>query len=273
LLSWRKSTGSTIKQQFTIPALVAGIAAITGALTLEVTSWPPLTTLVLCAFVTASISQEFYRGTMHRMKNAKENAADAFLTLMTRARRRHGGYVIHFGVVLMFLGFAGEGFKLEEDKTLRVGESTVIGNYGVTLDKLRFEDDGQKNMVTADVTVRKAGTDEIIGQMEPAKWAYRKPEDQVTTEVAKMMSMREDLYLVLGGYDAENNIATLQLKVNPLVNFVWLGCTFTMFGFAIAVWPDRKKSKSVVKVKRMVPAFGTLLTFILAVVAAVMVFV
>jgi len=273
LLSWRKSTGSTIRQQFTLPTVVAAIVAISGWLALDITSWPPLTTLILCAFVTATILQEFWRGTMHRMKNAKEGAADAFVTLMTRARRRHGGYVIHFGVVLMFVGFAGEGFKLEEDKTLKVGEATVIGNYGVTLDRLRFEDDGQKNMITADVTVTKAGTSEVIGQLAPAKWAYRKPEDQVTTEVAKMMSMRDDLYLVLGGYDAENSLATLQLKVNPLVNFVWLGCTFTMVGFSIAVWPDKKKARATTRVRRFIPAFGTILTFVISVVAAVMTFI
>ncbi|MCB9646194.1 MAG: heme lyase CcmF/NrfE family subunit [Deltaproteobacteria bacterium] len=271
LLSWRKSTAATVQQQFTLPVVVAAIVAVGLWFGLDITNWKPLATLVLCAFVTSTILQEFYRGTRYRMRNAKENVLDAFITLVVRARRRYGGYVIHFGIVLMFVGFAGEAFKLEEDKTLKEGESVSIGRYAVTLQQLRFEDDGQKTMITADVAVKKAGAD--MGELHPAKWAYRKPEDQVTTEVSKMMSLRDDLYLVLGGYDAENRLATLQLKVNPLVNFVWLGCTFTMFGFSIAVWPDRKKQEATVRVRRFMPAFAGAASLLVMVVTLVLAFI
>lgn len=272
LLSWRKSTGATIAQQFTVPAAIGAITALALYFGMDVTGWRPLTTLALCAFVTATILQEFSRGTRYRMRNAGENALDAFITLMTRAKRRYGGYVVHFGVVLMFVGFAGESFKLEEEKTLKVGETTTIGAYQVRLDRLRFEDDGQKNMVTADVGVLSAKTGAEIGSLSPAKWAYRKPEDQVTTEVAKRMTLSDDLYLVLGGYDAEGQTAALQLKVNPLVNFVWIGCSFLMLGFAIAVWPEKKKVREPVTARRLVPALAGTTTLLLAVVAAVLAF-
>lgn len=271
LLSWRKSTGATIRQQFTMPALAGAASCGYFVGVLKIYGWKPLICLVLCVFVTATIIQEFAKGTRYRMKNAGENAVDAFVTLMTRAKRRYGGYVVHFGIVLMFLGFAGEAFKLEEDKSLKVGEATRIGRYDVRFDRLGFEDDGQKTMITAYVSAFKAGTTELVGQLAPAKWAYRKPEDQVTTEVDKLMSIQDDLYMVLGGYDAEAQSAVIQLKVNPLVNFVWLGCAFLMFGFAIAVWPTKSKSHQPVRVRRFMPATigaTTLLLGVLSVIAA-----
>ncbi len=246
LLSWKKSTGATVRQQFMWPAILGLIAT---AILAEVTrryygKFSPVAVLTfgLCVFVTASVSQEMWRGTRYRMKNAQEGAVDAMLTLFGRAKRRYGGYVVHFGVVLMFVGFAGESFKTELMSTLKVGESSTAGRYRIQLDRLAFEDDGQKTMVTAHVAVFDKDTGEALGHMHPAKWAYRKPEEQVTTEVDKRMTLAEDLYLVLGGYDGRAQSAVLQIKVNPLVNFVWLGTAFLMLGFAIAVWPERQKA-------------------------------
>lgn len=276
LLSWRKSTGATIAQQFSKPAILAAIAGVgiyflTQAI-YNAVSWKAIITLTLCVFCFSTIWQEFWRGTKYRMKNSGENVLDALVTLITRARRRYGGYVVHFGVLLMFLGFAGEAYKLENQATLRKGESTTIGNYKVQLDQLTFEDDGQKNMITARVSVFDKNTGAELGKMSPAKWAYRKPEEQVTTEVDKRMTMAEDLYLVLGGYDAESGAAALQLKINPLVNFVWLGCSFLMFGFTIAVWPERRTSPSRVMSRRTATAAVGWATLLLSVLTTILAF-
>lgn len=273
LLSWRKSTGATIREQFTIPALVGLVVALGLYFEWGMDQWKPLLTLSLCAFVLATVVQEFWRGSRYRMKNARENAFDAFVTLMARAKRRHGGYIVHVGVVVMFVGFAGNSFQKERDQSMEYGQTARIGQYDVRLEGINFADDGQKNMVTAHVSVFKAGTAEKLGELFPAKWAYRKPEEQVTTEVAKMMTIQDDLYLVLGGYDAEAKRATLQLKVNPLVNFVWLGCAFMMLGFAVAAWPSRRRAPARAPIRRFAPAFAGATTLVLTVLSFVMAFV
>jgi cytochrome c-type biogenesis protein CcmF len=277
LLSWRKSTGATLMSQFLIPGLIGlvgmgGLAFVTQSI-YGAFAYKAVLTFGLCIFVFSTIMQEFARGTMHRMKNSGENVLDAFVTLLMRARRRYGGYVVHFGVVLMFVGFAGNAYKLESQDTMKKGDTTEIGSYTVRLDELTFEDDGQKNMATAHVSILQRGTDKELGKMAPAKWSYRKPEDQVTTEVDKRMTMAEDLYLVLGAYDAQSGTAVLQLKVNPLVNFVWLGCSFLMFGFAIAVWPDRRRSPVPVFSRRTALAASGWATLLLGVLSVVLAFV
>ncbi len=274
LLSWRKSTGATIRQQFTLPATVGLVASAVVMFFTDriygIISVPATITLALCAFVVSTVLQEFARGTAYRMKNAKENLVDALVNLTARARRRHGGYVVHVGVVLMFLGFSGNAFKLETQESLAVGKETSIGHYTVKLDRVVFEDDGQKNMVTALLSIRDRDSGKELGTMSPGKWFYRKPEEQATTEVDKRMTLSEDLYLVLGGFDPDGKSAIIQLKVNPLVNFVWLGCSFLMLGFAIAVWPEPKRAAEPVGARRGLATAAGFTTLLLGVVAAVL---
>ena len=90
---------------------------------------------------------------------------------------------MHVGIVLMFLGFAGEGFSRDEQLLLKPGEEATVGDYTLHLDAIRVTDDGQKQMVTGHITVKDADG-EVIDQMYPAKWFFRKHEDEPTTEVA-----------------------------------------------------------------------------------------
>lgn len=240
LLPWRRATASAMRSQFVAPTLttLAGTALI-GALGVH-EPWA-LATFGLCVLVTATIVQEFWRTTRARMRNSGEGAADAFLNMIGRAKRRYGGYVVHFGMVLCFVAFAGNSYKIEDEQQLTQGRKARIGNYEVRFDGLEFGDDGQKTMVTATLTVFEAGGTTPLGTLHPAKYHYRKPEDQVTSEVDKRLSVRDDLYVVLGGYDVQNQVVALQLKVNPLVNFLWLGTAVMLFGWAIAVWPTRRR--------------------------------
>ncbi|MFO0725008.1 MAG: heme lyase CcmF/NrfE family subunit [Myxococcota bacterium] len=272
LLSWRKSTGASLRQQFFVPGLVGLLAAAAVVFLTQrvygLVSTNATIALSLCAFVMATVVQEFARGAGYRMKNAKENAFDALVNLTSKARRRHGGYVVHVGVVLMFLGFSGNAFKLESQESLKLGQETSLGHYTVRLEQVAFEDDGQKNMVTAHLKIRDKESGAELGTMEPAKWFYRKPEEQATTEVDRRMTLAEDLYLVLGGFDPDGKSAIIQLKVNPLVNFVWLGCSFLMLGFAIAVWPEPRRAAEPIGARRALTAAAGVATFLLGVMAA-----
>src|SRR5581483_9063450 len=145
----------------------------------------------------------------------------ALVGLVGRSRRRYGGYIIHLGIVLIFLGFAGQGFKQEEQVVLNPGQTLTLGGFTVKHEALRITDDGQKQMVTAHLAISKNG--KAAGELDPAKWFYRKHEEQPTTEVAIRRGAGEDLYVVLAGYDVQNQSVTLQVFINPLVNWIWTG--------------------------------------------------
>src|SRR5689334_4607973 len=245
LLAWRKSTLTNLRTQFLWPVLSAVVVG-GGVMALGVPFWASGLCFALCGFVTGTISQEFVRGARVRQEATGTDLLTALVGLVGRQKRRYAGYIVHLGIVLMFLGFAGEGFKREEQILLAPGKSISIGRFTVQHDALTVSDDGQKQMVTARLSVTSRG--KAIGEMTPAKWFYRKHESEPTTEVAIRRGPAEDLYIVLAGYDVERQSATLHLVVNPLVNWIWLGFGVLAFGTIVALLPERVFAVAVARV-------------------------
>jgi cytochrome c-type biogenesis protein CcmF len=236
LLAWRKSTLTNLRDQFLWP--VAGALVTGGGLyLLGVRVWNAGLCFALCAFVTVTIGQEFVRGARVRQQATGTDVFTAMIGLVARSRRRYGGYIIHLGIVLIFLGFAGEGFKREEQVLLKPGGHIAIGDFTVQHNALRVTDDGQKQMVTAALSVSRNGKE--VGGLDPAKWFYRKHEEEPTTEVAIRRGVGEDLYIVLAGYDVATQSVTLQVFINPLVSWIWLGFGVLAMGTIIALLPER----------------------------------
>ncbi len=261
LLAWRKSTVSNLRYQFQWPVLVS--VATAGTLyALGVRVWSSGLCFALSAFVCVTIGQEFWRGARVRRGATGTDLVTAMIGLVARSRRRYGGYIVHLGIVLIFLGFAGNGFRQTQEQLLRPGDELQVGHFTVRYDALTVTDDGQKQMITGKVTAFKDG--EPIGQMQPARWFFRKHEDQPTTEVAIHRSLAEDLYIVLAGYDMQTQAATFQVHVNPLVDWIWFGFGIMAFGTGIALLPESAFAFATTKVPAGAATAGLLLFFLLA---------
>ncbi len=175
LLAWRKSTVDNFKTQFLWPTLSAVVTA--GALAaLGVRVWSSGLCFALCAFVTGTIVQEFVRGGNVRRRTTGTDLLTAIVGLVGRNKRRYGGYIVHLGIVLIFLGFAGNGFKRDTQVSLKPGEEATIGHYTVRNDGLKVSDDGQKQMVTGYISVFQNGKQ--IDTLYPARWYFRKHENE-----------------------------------------------------------------------------------------------
>ncbi len=235
LLAWRKSTFSNLVQQFLWPAVLA-VATGAALFFAGMRVWSSGLCFALCAFVVGTIGQEFVRGAAVRREATGTDIFTAMIGLVGRSRRRYGGYIVHVGIVLMFLGFAGEGFKKEEQVVLKPGQQVTVGGFTVRHDALRVTSDAQKQMVTGHVTVSQNGR--ILGEMTPARWFFAKHEQEPTTEVAIRRSIGEDLYVVLGGYDVATQNATYAITVNPLVNWIWFGFGVMALGTGLALLPE-----------------------------------
>jgi cytochrome c-type biogenesis protein CcmF len=235
LLAWRKSTGSNLAYQFRWP-VTAGVVTAIALYGFGVRVWSSGICFALCAFVFTTIGQEFLRGAEVRRGATGTDFLTAMIGLVGRSKRRYGGYIVHAGIVLMFLGFAGEGFKLEEQMLLKPGQQATVGHFTIRHDALRVTQDAQKQMVTGHVTVQEDG--EEIGQMQPAKWFFNKREQEPTTEVAIRRRPAEDLYIVLAGFTVETQSATYAVTVNPLVNWIWAGFGLMAVGSILALLPE-----------------------------------
>ena len=171
LLVWRKSTFVNLRDQFLWP-VAAALVTGGGFVALGFRVWVSGICFALCAFVTATILQEFWRGARVRRTNTGTDLLTAVIGLVSRNKRRYGGYIVHLGIVLIFFGFAGEGYKLDKQILMKPGEETTLGRYTIRHDRLTVSDDGQKQMVTGHLTILSGGKQ--IDSLYPAKWSFHK---------------------------------------------------------------------------------------------------
>jgi cytochrome c-type biogenesis protein CcmF len=261
LLAWRKSTRSNLVDQFLGPAVFACLVA--GALVaFGVRVWSSGICFALVAFVFGTITQEFIRGAEVRRAATGSDRLTAMIGLVSRSKRRYGGYIVHVGIAVMFLGFAGEGFKQEGEALLRPGEQMQVSHFTIRHDALRVTSDAQKQMITGHLTAFEDG--EAIGTLQPAKWFFAKRENEPTTEVAIRRGIGEDLYIVLAGYDAAEQSATYAVTVNPLVNWIWLGFVILAFGTVLAMLPESAFAYAAAKVPSGAATASLLLILLLS---------
>ena len=206
---------------------------------------------------------EFVRGAIVRRAQPGPDILTAMIGLVARSQRRYGGDIVHVGIVLVFLGFAGQGFKQEEQALLKPGQEVKVGKFTVRHDALRVTSDSQKQMVTGQVTVSENGA--VIDQLRPARWFFNKHEDEPTTEVAIRRAPAEDLYVVLASYDASTQTATYAVTINPLVNWIWIGFGVIALGTGLALLPETAFAFAASKVPAAVPATTSLLLLLMLV--------
>ncbi|PYR29285.1 MAG: hypothetical protein DMF92_12265 [Acidobacteria bacterium] len=236
LLAWRKSTLSNLRNSFLWPTVAAVVAAVTLK-GLGVSLWSSGLCFALCAFVTGTV----------RRKNTCTDLFTAIVGLVGRNKCRYGGYIVHVGIVLICLGFAGNGSKKDELFRLKPGQQATVGAFTVRHDRVSVSDDGQKQTVTAHIAIFRNGKQ--IDTMYPGRSIFKKHEDEeARTEVAIRRSLSEDLYLVLPpDFDLGTQTISLQVVVNPLVDWIWLGFGVLAFGTGIALLPERTYSFALAK--------------------------
>jgi cytochrome c-type biogenesis protein CcmF len=235
LLAWRRSTLESLRAQFLVPVL-SGLVLGGIVVALGIPIWSSGLCFAFSGFVLGTIGQEFWRGARVRQQTSGTDMFTALVGLVGRNKRRYGGYLVHVAIVLMFLGFAGEGLKQHETLLMKPGQQVQVGDYTIRHDRIRITDDGRKQMATAEITVLRDGAE--LTKMYPARWFFRKHEDQPTTEVAIRRTLAEDLYVVMPQFDAGQQSANIEITVTPLVNWVWLGFGVLALGTLIAVLPE-----------------------------------
>jgi cytochrome c-type biogenesis protein CcmF len=260
LLGWRKTSEAALRKAFIVPLVAMGAGVLlhvligkyfgfpatvysepimegtAGKVLAKFTGWMPMIATALASFNIAVIVQEFSRGIAARRRVHKESYLASLRNLVAKARRKYGGFVVHAGIVVMFLGFTGSAYKVDRDVALKPGESVQIEGYKITyLGPRRVDSDPAKMEIYTDLKIEKNGKD--LGTVHPARFIYRR-QQMPTSEVAIMPGAREDLYFAPGSVNPETKLATLHVYVNPLTSWIWLGAMILIFGAFIATWPE-----------------------------------
>ena len=236
LIAWRKSSWEGLLRNFRNPLILAtaGTVFLAWFLSDRDLLWSVHTIFWLAIFVTSTIVLEIANAVQVKSNQTKSNIIMGLFYVITNNPRRYGGLLIHFGVVLMFLGFAGAFFKVERNMTLESGVSQQIGEYSLKFKQVEEFIVGNATHRAAIVEVfDKQGN--LLEVMKPAKSFYP-TQPQPLTEVAIRRSFLEDLYLIFSSENGgEQDSVTLRVFINPLVGWAWMALPVFTLGVGLSM--------------------------------------
>jgi len=173
LLAWRRISVQGIKRVFPIPTAAALITLVLFLIFTDVANsiWA-LAVFVLAAFTVVALGQETWRGARARQMSAGGSMPASIWAIATRNRRRYGGYVVHFGFVMLLVGIAASSsFEDKRDVSLMPGESVTVEAYELTYERPTVERDGPALVFGAELSVKRDG--EAFATVKPTRRYYQ----------------------------------------------------------------------------------------------------
>jgi cytochrome c-type biogenesis protein CcmF len=237
LFAWRRTSVDSLRRNFQWPG-IAALVLVGGLIVAGMRNFYALVSFGFCLFVALTVIMEFYKGARAIAAKNGMNLIRATIELTHRNTRRYGGYLVHMGIVLMFIGFTGHAFNQNEVKELNKGDTMRVGTYTLRMIDLQEGENENYQWHRATMQVSKNGND--LGTLEPEKRFY-KASRQGTSEVGIRQRPNEDLYLNFGGMSDDNQRAVIQAYVFPLVSWIWIGGLVLIGGTLTCLVPSKIK--------------------------------
>ena len=236
LLAWRKTSLDSLKRNFGWPLLI-GLIAGTIAFPSGVREFYSLICLSLCVFVASTIFMEFYRGAkVIRARSGASFLASA-VDLTMRNTRRYGGYIVHMGMVMIFIGIAGAAFNRDVQKDMQIGSTIQMGPYALLLQN--FDTKQEKNYTAERMIIEVSRNNKPVMMLYPERRVF--PANQASgTMVAIYSTLKQDLYVVYAGQNPETQAPVVHVYLNPLVKCIWFGGVIVVLGTLVALLPNRR---------------------------------
>ena len=263
LLAWRKTSLESLRRNFMWPAIGAAVVAILLLITppswgapfglrpwQDISYFYSLMAIALSVLVTLTVASEFFRGGRVISQHTGRNMFGAMVQLIHRNTRRYGGYIVHFGVVVVIIGFAGAAFNQDKEQEMGYGDKMSIGPY--TLVCRSYTDDDGANYASqwAVLDVYKGGKQ--IATMTPER-RFFKASRQTSTMPDIRSTLDEDLYLVFEGLNPANGHPILKVHLNALVMWIWIGVWIMLIGTLTALVPNATAPLGIAVPVRLLP--------------------
>ena len=240
LLAWRRTSLESLKRNFLWPSLGALLAGI-AMLIFGVHPWKDISYLysmiaaMLAVLVALTVISEFVRGGRVISRHTGQGLLPSILHLWHRNTRRYGGYVVHFGVALVFIGILGTPFNREAEKEMTFGDTLAIGPYTLLCRSYTQEENANYSTELAIIQVFRRGRQ--IDTLYPESRFY--PTSQQQQHIPAIRStLKEDLYLVYEGQNPDTGRPFIKAHLNPLVSWIWIGLLVMVFGTILALLPN-----------------------------------
>jgi len=240
LLAWRKTSFESLRRNFSWPVL-GSLAVGMTLIAFGMRPWEDasyfysLMTIMLSVLVAVTVFSEFIRGGRVIARHTGQNIFASMVHLAHRNTRRYGGYIVHFGVIVIMIGFAGSAFNQETEREMGYGDKMNIGTYTLACQSYTQEDKPNYGSEWAIIDVFKGGKQ--IDTLYPEQRFY-KASQQTSTMVANRSTMKEDLYLVYEGRNLDTGRPIIKAHLNRLVMWIWAGVWIMIAGTVIALIPN-----------------------------------
>jgi cytochrome c-type biogenesis protein CcmF len=236
LLAWRKTSMESLKRNFGVPLLIALVLSV-AAFAAGLREFYSLVCWTLCVFVASTISMEFFRGAKVIRARSGASLVASAVDLTMRNTRRYGGYIVHMGMVLIFVGLAGAAFNKDTQKEMQLGSTMQIGRYNLLLQS--FDSKPEKNYTSERMIVEVMKDGKPLMMLYPERRFFQTNE-QSGTMVAIYSTLRDDLYVVYAGQSPDNQLPVIHAYLNPLVKWIWLGGCIVVLGTIVTLLPNRR---------------------------------
>ncbi len=248
LLAWRSTSLRSIRRNFVLPS-IAMAAMFVVVIACGVRPWSAgddmraetfsLITFTLAAGVITAIVAEFLRGAAVVSTQTGKNLVASVVLLIRRNTRRYGGYIVHFGIVVMFIGIAGGAFNQSREQEMGFGDSMQMGSYKLVCQS--FTQDTNPNYDTEYALLDVYKGSKKITQLAPERRFYNASQT-TSTMVALHSTLAEDLYVIYEGKNPDTDKPIIKVFINPLMNWIWIGVLIVVMGTFLALVPNMNRS-------------------------------
>jgi cytochrome c-type biogenesis protein CcmF len=235
LLPWRKASTDALKRNFILPGAVAVVGTVATVIA-GLRDPYPLLGMAVVYFVFGTIARDFHTGARATQRREGLGYMAALWRAMMRNKRRFGGLIVHFGVLMMIVGLIGSSvFRIEKDVVLKPGDSFALGGYDVLFKGTEAVSGPNYSGIAGVLEVSRDGRK--VAEMRPEKRNY--PSSSMpTTEAAINDNWWRDIYLVLDKPTGDAFI--IKGFLNPLVKWIWTGVMVMGVGVALSLWQRRR---------------------------------
>jgi cytochrome c-type biogenesis protein CcmF len=255
LLAWRKTSLESLKRNFlwsTIGSLLVGLILVVTPASwgapFGLRPWDDLgyfyslLAAILAALVILTVFAEFLRGGRVISRHTGNNLLTSILQLGHRNTRRYGGYVVHIGMALIFIGVLGTSMNRSAEKEMGYGDTIRIGPYTLTSRSYTQEETPNYTGDKAIIEVTKDG--EHVTTLYPESRMFTAT--QQPQHVPSVHSLlRGDLYVVFEGKNPDTGRPIIKAHLNPLVPWLWLGVLVMLVGIVLALVPNAQPVRAV----------------------------
>ena len=244
LLAWRSTSLRSIRRNFILPGVAFGVTAI-ALMIAGVRPWRDgddmhatifsLVTFSLAAGVITAIVSEFLRGANVVRTQTGKNLFLSTIQLVQKNTRRYGGYLVHFGIVVLFIGIAGGAFNQSHEQEMGFGDSLQLGSYRIVCQS--FSQDSNPNYDTEYALLDVYQYGKKITQLAPEHRFYIASQ-QPSTIVALHSTLQSDLYVIYEGKNPDTDRPIIKVFLNPLISWIWIGVLIVIAGTLLGLAPN-----------------------------------